>query len=106
MRSGSHQPRATRADWPLAHAPGRTSAERSSPSFTNFTHPAGTRMRPRRVAAKIEWHWGELYPCRGFMVTNTARPAANAVAFYNKRRTCELWINKGRGGIRLTRLSS
>src|SRR5271166_912655 len=29
-------------------------------SFTNFTHPAGTRMRPRGGAAKIEWHWGEL----------------------------------------------
>ena len=40
-------------------------------------------MRPRRVAAKIEWHWGEHYPCVDFMVTNTARPAANA-AFYNK----------------------
>jgi hypothetical protein len=30
-------------------------------------------MRPRRVAAKIEWHWGELYLCVGFMVTNTAK---------------------------------
>ena len=39
------------------------------------------------------------------MVTNTARPAANAVAFYNKRRTWELWMNKGKGVIRLTRLS-
>jgi hypothetical protein len=33
------------------------------------------------------------------------RPAANAVAFYNKRRTWELWMNKGKGVIRLTRLS-
>jgi hypothetical protein len=74
-------------------------------SFTNFTHPAGTRMRPCRVAAKIEWHWGEHYPCVDFMVTNTARPAANAVAFYNKRRTWELWMNKGKGVIQLTRLS-
>jgi hypothetical protein len=74
-------------------------------SFTNFTHPAGTRMRPHRVTAKNEWHWGELYPCVGYTVTNTARPTANAVAFYNKRRTCELWMHKGRGVIRLTRLS-
>ena len=51
-------------------------------------------MRPRHVAAKIEWHWGELYSRVGFMVTNTARPAANAVAFYNKRRTCELWMEQ------------
>ena len=67
-----HQPRATER-WPLAHAPGRTSAERSSP-FLYELHPSRRpRMRPRRVAAKIEWHWGELYPCVGFMVTNTAK---------------------------------
>jgi hypothetical protein len=99
MRSGSPP---TACYWPLAHAPGRTFAEREvRHSFTNFTHPTGTRMRPRRVTAKIEWHRGELYPCVGFMVTNTAI----AVAFYNKRRICELWMNKGRGVIRLTRLS-
>jgi hypothetical protein len=67
-------------------------------SFTNFTHPAGTRMRPRRVAAKIEWHWSELYLCVGFMVTNTE-------ALYTKRRTWELSMNKGKGVMRLMRLS-
>src|SRR4029077_8824224 len=90
MRSGSPP---TACYWPLVHAPGRTFAERSSPFLYEL------RMRPRRVAAKIEWHWGEHYPCVDFMVTNTARPAANA-AFYNKRRTWELWMNKGKGVIR------
>jgi hypothetical protein len=41
----------------------------------------------------------------GFIVTNMARPAANAVAFYNKRGTCERWIKEGEGAIRWTRLS-
>jgi hypothetical protein len=34
-----------------------------------------------------------------------ARPAANVVAFYNKRGTCETWIKEGKGAIRWTRLS-
>jgi hypothetical protein len=34
-----------------------------------------------------------------------ARPAANVVAFYNKRGTCEQWIKEGKGTIRWTRLS-
>jgi hypothetical protein len=34
-----------------------------------------------------------------------ARPAANVVAFYNKRGTCEQWIKEGKGAIRWTRLS-
>ena len=38
---------------------------------------------------KVEWHPGELYPRVGFIVTNMSRPAKTAVAFYNKRGTCE-----------------
>jgi Transposase DDE domain group 1 len=34
-----------------------------------------------------------------------ARPAANVIAFYNKRGTCEQWIKGGKGAIRWTRLS-
>jgi Transposase DDE domain group 1/Rdx family len=74
-------------------------------SYANFTHRAGTWTRPRRVVAKVEWHPGELYPRVGFIVTNMARRAANVVAFYNKRGTCEQWIKEGKGAIRWTRLS-
>ena len=62
-------------------------------------------MKPRRVIAKVEWHPGELYPRVGFIVTNMARRAENAVAFYNKRGTCEQWIKEGKGAIKWTRLS-
>jgi len=34
-----------------------------------------------------------------------ARPAENVVAFYNKRGTCEQWIEEGKGAIKWTRLS-
>jgi hypothetical protein len=70
-----------------------------------MTYQAGSWTKPRRVVAKVEWHPGELYTRVGFIVTNLARPAANVVAFYNKRGTCEQWIKEGKGAIRWTRLS-
>ena len=54
-----------------------------------MTYQAGSWTKPRRVVAKVEWHPGELYTRVGFIVTNLARPAANVVAFYNKRGTYE-----------------
>jgi hypothetical protein len=71
-------------------------------SYANFTYQAGSWTKPRRVAAKVEWHPGELYPRVGFIVTNMARAPASVVAFYNKRGT---WIKEGKGAIRWTRLS-
>ena len=59
----------------------------------------------RRVAAKVEWHPGELYPRVGFIVTNLGRPAERVVAFYNQRGTAEQWIKEGKNAIRWTRLS-
>ena len=61
--------------------------------------------KPRRVIAKVEWHPGELYPRVGFIVTNMRRPAERVVAFYNKRGTCEQWIEEGKGAIKWTRPS-
>jgi hypothetical protein len=33
------------------------------------------------------------------------RPAERVVAFYDKRGTCEQWIEEGKGAIKWTRLS-
>jgi hypothetical protein len=74
-------------------------------SYANFTYRAGRWSRPRRVVAKVEWQVGELYPRVGFIVTNMSRPAENVVAFYNKRGTCEQYIQEGKGAIKWTRLS-
>jgi hypothetical protein len=57
------------------------------------------------VAAKVEWHQGELYPRVGFIVTNLSRSAKRVVQFYNGRGTAEQWIKEGKNAIRWTRLS-
>src|SRR5262249_17878978 len=59
----------------------------------DFSYQVGSWTKPRRVIAKVEWHSGELYPRVGFIVTNMRRPAERVGAFYNKRGTCEQWIN-------------
>ena len=77
----------------------------------SFSYRAGSWDKKRRVAAKVEWHPGELYPrvgldpLRGSSVTNLTRPANRVVAFYNQRGTAEQWIKEGKNAIRWTRLS-
>jgi len=73
--------------------------------YTSFSYQAQSWNKPHRVVAKVEWHQGELYPRVGFIVTNLARPAERAVAFYNQRGTAEQWIKEGKGAIKWTRLS-
>jgi hypothetical protein len=73
--------------------------------YASFSYWAQSWSKPRRVAAKVEWHHGELYPRVGFIVTNLARPAKRVVAFYNQRGTAEQWIKEGKGAIKWTRLS-
>jgi hypothetical protein len=73
--------------------------------YARFSYQAGSWKKARRVAAKVEWHPGELYPRVGFIVTNLARPAERVVAFYNHRGTCEQYIKEGKGAIKWTRLS-
>ena len=41
--------------------------------FADFSYPAASWDRPRRVIAKVEWHRGELFPRVGFIVTNLSR---------------------------------
>jgi hypothetical protein len=60
---------------------------------------------PRRIAAKVEWHPGKLYPRVGFIGTNLSRPPERVVAFYNGRGTCEQWIKEGKNAVKWTRLS-
>jgi hypothetical protein len=73
--------------------------------FASFSYQAQSWKKPRRVAAKVEWHPAELYPRVGFIVTNLARPAERVVGFYNQRGTAEQWIKEGKGAIKWTRLS-
>ena len=59
-------------------------------------HPAFPSAPPR-VAANVEWPWGDLYPRVGFIATNLSRPA--------ERVTAEQHIKEGKNAINWTRLS-
>ena len=59
----------------------------------------------RRVVAKVEFHFGELFPRVGFIVTNLETDNRTVVRFYNKRGTAEQWIKEGKQAVKMTRLS-
>ena len=73
--------------------------------YADFLYQAKSWDRARRVAAKVEWHKGELFPRVGFVVTNLDRPAKRVVRFYNQRGTAEQWIKEGKNAVKWTRLS-
>ncbi len=58
-------------------------------------NPATSWKTARRVVAKVEFHFGELFPRVGFIVTNLEMDSRAVVRFYNKRGTAEQW-NQGR----------
>ena len=70
-----------------------------------FSYQAQSWDRPRRVVAKVEWHWDELLPRVGFIVTNMTGWAGKVVKFYNGRGTAEQWIKEGKYAVKWTRLS-
>ena len=73
--------------------------------FADFSYPAASWDRPRRVIVKVEWHRGELFPRVGFIVTNMSAQAPGVVHFYNGRGTVEQWIKEGKYALNWTRLS-
>jgi hypothetical protein len=73
--------------------------------YASFFYQAASWSIARRVIAKVEWHFGELFPRVGFIITNLDHSAKEVVAFYNKRGTAEQWIKEGKGAIKWTRLS-
>ncbi len=73
--------------------------------YESFSYQAQSWDRPRRVVAKVEWHWDELLPRVGFIVTNMTRWSKKVVKFYNGRGTAEQWIKEGKYAVKWTRLS-
>ena len=53
----------------------------------------------------MEFHFGELFPRVGFIVTNLSAPNRVVVRFYNKRGMAEQWIKEGKQALTMTRLS-
>jgi hypothetical protein len=73
--------------------------------YKSFLYQAATWRTARRVVAKVEFHFGELFPRVGFIVTNLETDSRAAVRFYNKRGTAEQWIKEGKQAVKMTRLS-
>jgi len=68
-------------------------------------YQAASWQTARRVVAKVEFHFGELFPRVGFIVTNLEADSRALVRFYNKRGTAEQWIKEGKQAVKMTRLS-
>ncbi len=47
--------------------------------YDNFSYQAESWDHPRRVVAKAEWHFDELFPRVGFIVTNMTSRSSNVV---------------------------
>src|ERR1017187_7067476 len=73
--------------------------------YKSFLYQAASWKTARRVVAKVEFHFGELFPRVGFIVTNLETPSRAVVRFYNKRGTAEQWIKEGKQAVKMTRLS-
>jgi DDE family transposase len=73
--------------------------------YRAFFYQAASWERARRVVAKVEFHFGELFPRVGFIVTNLSAPNRAVVRFYNKRGMAEQWIKEGKQAVAMTRLS-
>jgi hypothetical protein len=71
----------------------------------SFLYQAASWKTARRVVAKVEFHFGELFPRVGFIVTNLETNSRAVVRFYNKRGTAEQWIREGKQAVKMTRLS-
>jgi len=68
-------------------------------------YQAGSWDRPRWVTAKIEWHFGELFPRYYLIVTNSRLPAGKVVKVYNGRGDVENRIKEGKNTLRWDKTS-
>ncbi len=73
--------------------------------YKGFLYQAASWKTARRLVAKVEFHFGELFPRVGFIVTNLSLPSRAVVRFYNKQGTAEQWIKEGKQATHWTRLS-
>ena len=73
--------------------------------YKSFLYQAASWKTARRVVAKVEFYFGELFPRVGFIVTSLETDSRAVVRFYNKRGTAEQWIKEGKQAVKMTRLS-
>jgi hypothetical protein len=73
--------------------------------YRSFYYQAEGWSKARRIVAKVEWHFGELFPKVGFLVTNLSWNTKKVIKFYNKRGTAEQYIKEGKNAVKWTKLS-
>ncbi len=73
--------------------------------YKGFLYHTAKWKKARRVVAKVEFHFGQLFSRVGFIVTNLEPDSRAVVGFFNKRGTAEEWIKKGKQAVKMTRLS-
>ena len=73
--------------------------------YKGFLYQAASWKTARRVVAKVEFRFGELFPRVRFIVTNLETDSRAVVRFYNNRGTAEQWIKEGKQAVKMTRLS-
>jgi hypothetical protein len=76
--------------------------------YKSFPYQAESWKTARHVVAEVEFHWGELFPRVGFIVTNLETDSRAVVRFYNKRGTAEVaaaTIKEGKQAVKMARLS-
>ena len=64
--------------------------------YKRFRYQAASWTMARRVVAKVEFRYDELFPRVGFIVTNLEADNRAVVRFYNRRGTAEQWIRPPR----------
>jgi hypothetical protein len=67
--------------------------------YKGFLYQAASWKTARRVVAKVEFHFGELFPRVGFIVTNLETESRAVVRFYNKRAPQSNGSKKARGAL-------
>ena len=73
--------------------------------YRGSRYQAASGKTARRVVVKVVFHFGELFPRVGFIVTNLNTESRAVVRFYNKRGTAAQWIKEGKQAVKMTRLS-
>jgi len=73
--------------------------------YVDLDYQAGSWRKFRRVIAKIEWHFGELFPRIYFIVTNSRLPADKVVKVYHGRGDVENRIKEGKNTLRWDKTS-
>ncbi len=77
--------------WPVGRRPSHNPAVRHK----GFLYQPENWKTARCAVAKVEFHFGELFPRVGFIVINPETDSRAVARFHYKRGMAEQWIKEG-----------